>query len=127
MTLMLERKSPCSRGWTIIQGNGVFPDGSLVTSIGWDKRVQEKESQTGHISHVLTGHKQGVALQLFPMTENPFAPPAPMERFALALEPAGKWFISRLRVWVRINSVFRDNHYYSFLAVSKPGPCVFQA
>ncbi len=41
------------------------PDGSLVTSIGWDKRVQVWESQTGTISHVLTGHKQGVASAAF--------------------------------------------------------------
>jgi WD40 repeat protein len=36
-----------------------------VTSIGWDKRVQVWESQTGTISHVLTGHKQGVASAAF--------------------------------------------------------------
>ena len=41
------------------------PDGSQVTSTGWDKRVIVWETQTGVISHMLTGHKQGVASAAF--------------------------------------------------------------
>ena len=80
MTLMLERKSPCSRGWTIIR-EWCFP--RMVH--GDFHRLGQAGSGMGckpsAFSHVLTGHKRGCRLYGFSYDGEVICTLSPMERF----------------------------------------------